>query len=114
MRFMVKTLAGCHLVVRLRPVWPYFGVRTNSLGLLRMWPQMASKTALQLLRLTPTPNAMSVGRYMIDFQPARLPKSSRWPKTKKVLVEQVARTNSVALKTQRLYCELRMGFGVRT
>src|SRR3982751_261580 len=114
MRLSVKTLAGCHLVARVRAVWPYLGVRTNSLGLRRMWPQMASKTALQLFKLTPTPRAISVGKYRIDFQPARLPNSSRWPKTKKVLVEQVARTNRVPLKNQRLYSESLIGLGVRT
>src|SRR5947199_323528 len=114
MRLNVKTLAGCHLVVRLMPVCPYLGVRTNSLGLRRMWPHSASNTALQLLMLIPTPSAISGGKYRMHFQPARLPNSSRWPNTKNVLVEHVASTNSVALKIHRLYCELRIGFGVRT
>src|SRR4051812_49111990 len=111
MRLSVNTLAGCHLVPRVCCVCPYFCVRTNSDGLRRMSPQIASKTALQLLMLTPTPSAISVGKYKIDFHPARFPKSSRCPKTKNVLVEHVASTNNVALKNQRLYSEFRIGFG---
>ena len=36
--------------------------------------------------------------YSSVFQPACLPNSSHWPKTKNVLAEQVARMNRLALK----------------
>src|SRR3954469_11246520 len=84
------------------PVTPYLGVRTNSLGLLRMAPQMASRTALALLREMPTPRPMRTGMERRERQPASFPKSSRWLKTKKVLAEQVARTKRLP---EKMYCD---------
>src|SRR4051812_34708602 len=84
------------------PRTPYLGVRTNSLGFLRIASQMASSTALALLSEMPTPRPMRTGMYRSDFQPASLPNSSRWLKTKNVLAEQVARTNRLA---EKMYCD---------
>src|SRR5947209_9679827 len=97
-RLRVKTLSACQPFLSC-PVTPYLGVRTNSLGLRLMAPQIASITALALFKLMPTPSAIRNGRYRIDFQPAFLPNSSCWAKAKNVLAEQVASTNRLAPKS---------------
>jgi hypothetical protein len=61
--------------------------------------QIASSTALALLRHTPTPSAIRHGHVQQRRHPARLPKSSVCPKMKNVLAEQVARMKRLALKT---------------
>ena len=97
-RLKVKTRSRRQMRVLPGRSTPYLGVRTNSLGLRRMALQMASSTALALLMLMPTPRAIRNGMYSSVFQPASRPNSSRWPKTKNVLAEQVARTKRLALK----------------
>jgi len=51
----VESVSHSPLPKRSLPVTPYFGVRTNSLVLPRMAPQMASSTAFALFKPTPTP-----------------------------------------------------------
>src|SRR5947209_3348431 len=97
-RLRVKTLSACQPFLSC-PVTPYLGVRTNSLGLRLMAPQIASITALALFRLTPMPSAIRNGKYCSDFHPALRPNNSCWAKTKNVLAEHVARTNRLALKS---------------
>src|SRR5438128_10120670 len=89
----------CFQSLRVFPETPYLGVRTNSLGLRLIAPQIASNTALVLFRHTPTPIAISIGSARIDFHVACLPNNSRCAKTKNVLAEQVARTNRLALNS---------------
>src|SRR4051812_38018252 len=83
---------------RVAPEPPYLDVRANSLVFCVMALQIASKTALALLMLTPTPSAMRIGIYARHFHPACLPNSSRCPNAKNVLAEHVARTNRLKLK----------------
>src|SRR4051812_31123314 len=98
-RWKVKTRSARKVVLRSAPVWPYLGVRTNSLGLRRIADQIASSTAFVLSRLTPTPRPIRNGRYRSDFQPALSPNNSRCPNTKNVLAEHVARMKRLAEKT---------------
>src|SRR5437773_2652574 len=99
----------CFQSLRVFPETPYLGVRTNSLGLRLIAPQIASKTARVLFRHTPTPNAISIGSARIDFHVACLPNNSRWAKTKNVLAEQVARINRLMLNIALAKCQFFQG-----
>src|SRR4051812_50188455 len=90
-RLSVKILALRQVFCR--PLTPYLGVRTNSLGFFLIAPQIASNTALALFKPTPTPRLIRNGRYREGFPPACFPNRCFCPEMKNVLAGHGPRVN---------------------